>query len=198
MSGILDIHRIDKLCYPIDYAIDREKFNHSFEILLTRIGVTYNARSHFSINLTHLPGLTGTDRWQKHTGDHPVLEAEGIDETEFTEHLSEMSDLYIGQVIRDIQNLHNGVFQGRIQLIWLPPGSSYPMHRDTHTTSRYHIPVITNMECFWIFKKDSERFKLRMPADSRVWYVDPTHILHTFINNSDTTRCHLVMTSGKD
>jgi hypothetical protein len=198
MSEILDIHRVDKICYPIDYTIDREKFNNSFEILLTRIGVTYDTTSHFSINLTHLPGLSGTDRWQKHTGDHPALEADGIDETEFTEHLTEMSDLYIGQVIRDIQKLHHGVFQGRIQLIWLGPNSSYPFHIDDHTTSRYHIPVITNRKCFWLFRRKPDKYLLRMPADHRVWFVDPINIEHTFVNNSNTTRCHLVMTSGKD
>jgi Aspartyl/Asparaginyl beta-hydroxylase len=195
---MLKITHIEQLCYPIDYAIDRKKFDDSFITLLSRLGITYDHNSAFSVNLTHLPGLSGTDRWKQYTGDHPTFKTEGVDETDFTEHLSEMSDLYMGQVIQDIQNLHNGVFQGRIQLIWIGPKGSYPLHKDLHTTSRYHIPVITNEECFWIFKKDSDSYKLHMPADDRVWYVDPTRILHTFVNNSNTTRCHLVMTSGKD
>jgi hypothetical protein len=192
------ITQIDKFCYPIEYTIDREQFENSFKILLDRLCITYNNESWFSINLTHLPGLTGQDRWMKHIGKHLIVKSEGVDETDFVEHLSEMNDLYIGQVIRDIQEQHGGIFQGRIQLCWLGPGQQYPLHKDLHTTSRYHIPIITNTDCFWVFKTDSDICQLHMPADNRVWFVDPTNISHTFINNSNTTRCHLIMTSGKD
>jgi len=195
---MLKIHHIDKLCYPIDYTIDRERFKNSFDILLKRIEVAYTDNSWFSVNLTHLPGLTGSDRWNLYSGNHSAVHANNVSETDFTEHLAEMEDLYIGQVIRDIQNLHSGVFQGRIQLVWLGPNQKYPLHRDLHTTSRYHVPVITNEKCFWVFKKDSELYSLHMPADHRVWFVDPTQILHTFVNDSNTARCHLIMTSGKD
>jgi hypothetical protein len=192
------VTQIDKWCYPIEYRIDREKFQNSFHILLDRLNVTYNNSSWFSINLTHLPGLVGQDRWKKYTGKHSIVKLEGVNEADFVEHLSEMKDLYIGQVIQDIQEQHTGIFQGRIQLVWLGPNSSYPLHKDLHTTSRYHIPLITNENCFWIFKTETDDYQLHMPTDNRVWFVDPKNITHTFINNSNTTRCHLVMTSGKD
>ena len=192
------ITQLDKFCYPIKYTIDRNKFENSFRILLDRLDITYNDNSWFSINLTHLPGLVGQDRWKKYIGKHPVVKSEGVDESDFVEHLSEMQDLYIGQVIRDIQEQHTGIFQGRIQLVWLGPNGSYPLHKDLHTASRYHIPLITNEKCFWVFRTDTEDYRLHMPADDRVWFVDPKNILHTFINDSNTTRCHLIMTSGKD
>jgi hypothetical protein len=192
------VTQIDTYCYPIKYRIDREKLQNSFHILLDRLNVTYNNSSRFSINLTHLPGLVGQDRWKKYTGNHTTVKSEGVDEADFVEHLSEMKDLYIGQVIQDIQEQHTGIFQGRIQLIWLGPNSSYPLHKDLHTTSRYHIPLITNEHCFWIFTTETDEYRLHMPIDNRVWFVDPKNIAHTFINNSNTTRCHLVMTSGKD
>jgi hypothetical protein len=195
---MLTVTQIDKFCYPIEYRIDRKKFQNSFYILLNRLNITYNDSSWFSINLTHLPNLQGKDRWQKHTGKHNIVKLEGVDEADFVEHLSEMKDLYIGQVIKDIQKQHTGIFQGRIQLVWLGPNASYPLHKDLHTTSRYHIPLITNENCYWIFEKNKKKYQLHMPVDNRVWFVDPTNILHTFINNSNTTRCHLIMTSGKD
>jgi len=195
------VTQIDKFCYPIEYKIDREKFQNSFYILLDRLNITditYDSNGWFGINLTHLPGLEGSDRWQKHIGNHSVVKSEGVNETDFVEHLLEMKDLYIGQTIKDVQKQHAGIFQGRVQLIWLGPNTSYPLHKDLHTTSRYHIPLITNENCFWIFKDNTEDYQLHMPADNRVWFVDPANILHTFINNSNTARCHLVMTSGKD
>jgi hypothetical protein len=192
------ITHVPNLCYPIEYKIDRPRFNESFEILLERLGVTYDNNSHFSVNLTHLPGLTGRDRWAKFTGKHTVLKAAGINEADFTEHLEEAKDLYIGQVIRDVIAQHQGTFQGRIQLIWLGSGMKYPIHRDLHTPSRYHIPIITNPDCYWNFSRVSQILKLHMPADERVWFLDTVNLSHTFINDSDFNRCHLVMTSGID
>jgi hypothetical protein len=133
----------------------------------------------------------------KFTGKHNVLKNAGVNETDFTEHLEEAKDLYIGQVIRDVIAQHRGQFQGRTQLIWLGAGKLYPIHRDLHTPSRYHIPLVTNPGCYWKFLLDDERI-LHMPADDRVWFVNPVRLSHTFVNNSSTSRCHLVMTSGID
>ena len=191
------ITHVPNLCYPIEYRIDRQRFDESFYTLLERLDVTFDNDSRFSINLTHLPGLTGRDRWGKFWGGHEVLKKVGINETDFTEHLEEAKDLYIGQVIRDVIAQHKGTFQGRIQLIWLGAGLDYPIHRDLHTPSRYHIPVITNPKCYWKFLHNGIQ-RLHMPADDRVWFLDPINLSHTFVNSSNTTRCHLVMTSGID
>ena len=185
-------------CYPINYVIDREKLNNSVAILLNRLGISFNHDSHFAINLTHLPGLIGENRWNNYTAYHNTLKKIGIDETDFVEHLLEMEDLYIGQVIKDIYAQHHGVFQGRCQLNCIGPGKFLPSHRDLHAASRYHVPIITNEECYWIFSKDDEKYKLHMPADEKVWYLDPKNIEHAFYNDSTTQRVHLLLTSGKD
>jgi len=195
---MLTVEQIPKLCYPIDYTIDRTLFNDSFKILLERLSITYNDTSWFSINLTHLPGLQGSDRWNKWTEKHKILKNAGVNELDFSEHLLEMQDLYIGQVIQEIENRHATKFQGRTQLIWLGPGASYPIHIDTHSSARYHIPIITNEKCYWEFLMFEKSYRLHMPVDNRVWFVNPRLKAHSFHNDSNTTRCHLVMSSSAE
>ena len=185
-------------CYPINYTIDRTKLKNSFDVLLSRLGIVYTDDSRFAINLTHLPGLSGKDRWDNYSAPHNILKQIGIDETDFVEQLSETEDLYIGQVIKEIYSQHAGVLQGRCQLTFLGAGKFLPPHRDHHTTSRYHIPIVTNEECYWIFSKDNEKYKLHMPADERAWFLDPINIEHAFYNDSSKCRVHLLLTSGKD
>ena len=38
----------------------------------------------------------------------------------------------------------------RTRLMWLSPNTVYSMHKDT--TPRIHIPMITNPECYFVFK----------------------------------------------
>lgn len=73
----------------------------------------------------------------------------------------------------------------RTRLLWVYPWACYSMHRDT--TPRIHIPLITNIECYFVFKDDGV---LHMPADG-VYWVD-TRKRHTFMNCSDKLRLHLV------
>jgi hypothetical protein len=80
-------------CYPISYNKDRENLNNSLSILLSRLEITYNDNSHFAINLTHLPGLIGKNRWDNYSAPHNALKKIGIDETDFTEQLAETEDL---------------------------------------------------------------------------------------------------------
>jgi hypothetical protein len=121
---------------------------------------------------------------------------QGVNEKDFSEHLEESQDLLIGKLIREIYNQHAGKFQGRAQLIWLGAKRSYNFHKDIHTPNRYHVPILTNENCYWLLKKHNDIFKLHMPADGRVWYLDPVNIEHTFCNESNSARLHLLLTSG--
>lgn len=183
-------------CYPIDYTIDRLRLTESFHILMKRLNASIN--SHYSVNLTHLPGLTNNARWNEYNNSSKSLAKLNIKETEFTELLDEVKDLYLGEVIQDIVKMHKGTFQGRFQLAVMEPRKNYGRHIDKHTPSRYHIPIITNEECYWLFFKDNIFYKLHMPADDKVWFIDPVSIEHDFYNNSNSYRWHLILTSGVD
>ena len=125
---------IPDYCYPIDYTIDRKEFNNSIEILLKRLSFDPHVVSEpvFGMNLNHLPELTGVDRYTKYTNKRSTLLEHGITEHDFTEYLTELSDLYVGQVISDIKKQHSKDFQGRTMLLWRRPDTVLDMHLDTY------------------------------------------------------------------
>lgn len=73
----------------------------------------------------------------------------------------------------------------RTRLMWLSPNTVYSMHKDT--TPRIHIPMITNPECYFVFKTGIIQ---HMPVGSVYW--TNTVNLHTFMNCSDKPRLHLI------
>ena len=166
------------------------------EILLDRLNIQYTSKSYFTINLSHPLDVTGPDRWLKYTEDLAKLnEMYKIGERRFTKNLEETKDLYIGQVIQEVKKQHKGKCQGRNQLIWLGPGASYSFHQDHHAPARYHIPFITHEDCYWNFVYNGEILKLHMPADQQVWFVNTKRLIHTFVNDSPISRCHLMISS---
>jgi hypothetical protein len=73
----------------------------------------------------------------------------------------------------------------RTRLMWVYPFACYSMHIDT--TPRIHIPLITNPQCYFVFKNGLiETLKI-----GSVYWVD-TRLFHTFINCSQHKRLHLV------
>jgi hypothetical protein len=73
----------------------------------------------------------------------------------------------------------------RTRLMWVGPFACYSMHKDQ--TPRIHIPLITNLECYFVFLHG----QLTNLKTGHVWWVDTTKP-HTFINCSDQHRLHLV------
>lgn len=73
----------------------------------------------------------------------------------------------------------------RTRLMWVYPYACYSMHKDL--TVRIHIPLITNPDCYFIFKKEIPKHL----SVGNVYLVD-TREEHTFINCSDKPRLHLV------
>ena len=182
-------------CYPINYSVDLTALRESVTVLLSRLGLDlYNINYNHGINLTHLPHLEGDSRWGMYFCNHSKLKALGINEADFTELLAEASDLYIGEVIRKVYAYHKEPFVGRVQLIWLEAGGSYGAHRDRHITARYHVPIFTDENCYWEFGE--EKKKLHMPADGRVWHLAAADVTHDFLNKSDITRLHLVISNS--
>lgn len=199
-----EVKSIPNYCYPISYQVDYDRLCDSINILLTRLGLDMKQINQqcltefgYTINLTHKPSLEGEDRWRKYSGGHVAVARQGVKEVDFTQHLDEIADLYLGQVLKDVYQQHDGTFQGRAQLIWLGANRRYDMHRDLHTPNRYHIPIITNALCYWVLAEPGDiPVKLHMPADGRVWYLNPVALEHTFVNSSNLPRLHILLTSG--
>lgn len=85
-------------------------------------------------------------------------------------------------IFENLINKHN---LKRTRLMWVGPYACYSMHKDE--TPRVHIPLITNPECYFVFKDGS----IKNLHKGYVWWVD-TRLRHTFINCSDQHRLHLV------
>lgn len=73
----------------------------------------------------------------------------------------------------------------RTRLMWVGPYACYSMHKDE--TQRVHIPLVTNLDCYFIFKG-------RAPTHLKInnVYQTDTRLVHTFINCSEKPRLHLV------
>ncbi len=195
-----------RYCYPIYDRLDPEKLSASVDELFSRFGCD---RAWFidrmtpvaTVNLTHLPGLSGPDRWLKHNGSHLRTKSEGVDEHDFTELLSELDGLYLKDVMLSIFGRHEqtfGVpFQGRCQIIGSSAGFSYPMHTDPHTKHRYHIPIQTDRHFYFMFENKlvEDTSLVRMPADGRIWYLNPLDVVHTIVHVGTQPRIHVMLTT---
>lgn len=196
------IQHLDNYYFPISLEINHNRLLEDLSILLSRLGLSIEDIEKqcetdvgLAINLTHLPEVTGSDRWEKYTKGHEHLFEIGVNELYFTEHLKETQDLYLGQLIHQLYKQHPKPFQGRAQLSWLGPKRQFNLHRDFHTPHRYHIPLITNKKCYWILQEKNKIYKLHMPIGN-AWYVDPINIEHAFVNSSESVRLHLTLTSS--
>lgn len=73
----------------------------------------------------------------------------------------------------------------RSRLMWVNPYACYSMHQDQ--TPRLHIPMITNPDCYFVFKH-AKPVNLAM---SNIYRVE-TRIPHTAMNCSEFPRLHFV------
>lgn len=76
----------------------------------------------------------------------------------------------------------------RTRFMWVNPMSCYSIHRDLRP--RIHVPIITNPECYFMFKHDSGTHMEHLSAGTVYW--TDTRIPHTFLNCSYEPRLHLV------
>lgn len=199
-------HELKGLVYPIELKYDVEKLIDSYfelckKICLSRDQIKYEL-DHYKIstfNLTHLPSLSGEDRWKKHRGGHFDVLRAGVKEGNFTESLKELDGSYIKEYIEEIKKYHydkfNSEFIGRIQIISSSPGHTYPFHRDAHTKHRYHVPIITDENFFFLMKEENQIHTIHLPADGRCWYLNPVDITHTVAHLGKTPRTHILLTS---
>ena len=112
--------------------------------------------------------------------DHFVGTGKAIDlpekEIEFTYTLFDIP--YINSIIKNF-NLY------RVRLMNLKGKTCYSYHKDQ--CKRFHIPIITNENCFFIVDEKI----VRCPADGNYYIIDTTK-KHTAVNASFEDRIHLI------
>lgn len=205
-------------CNKLDIDIDPDKVWESFNQLFIDLGLDYNTfvktesltcmenqknqpiedRGYFwELPFSHLPGVTGSDRLFKHRGTIEMLEEMGIHDRMFTETLEELKSTYLYTIIEQVYIKHKETtgrdFKGKIHCLWLDKHERYELHTDyPHNPIRYHIPIVTNSDVFWIFQENDTFYKLHMDVGT-VWQFFPLEIMHSVVNNSDTPRVHLIV-----
>ena len=214
---------LPELCFRVPIPINKERLIFSFYRLISYFHKDYNefCREQFetakknlnreylelepmawSINLNHLPELTGNDRWSKYCGNTDMILSQGADPAKFTKLLTELDNLYLGNIIKKIMVYHerstNRKFKGIVNIIWIAPNSGYNFHTDKESdVLRYHVPLATNTDVLWLFEQDGKYSKLHMPVGN-VWEFHPLKINHTVRNNSNVPRAHLVISEIND
>lgn len=100
---------------------------------------------------------------------------------------NELSYTNINPLFKDtvFEELINKYNLSRTRLMWVGPYACYSMHKDE--TPRIHIPLITNPDCYFVFKNGT----ISNLTIEHVWWVD-TRQHHTFMNCSDKPRLHFV------
>lgn len=93
-----------------------------------------------------------------------------------------LNKFFSGTVFEDLIKEFN---MFRTRLMWVYPYACYSIHKDL--TPRIHIPLITNQDCYFLFRR---KYTIHLNLGS-VWWVDTT-VEHTFINCSETPRLHIV------
>jgi len=190
----------------------------SFDIIKDYFSNIENTK--FGINLTH-PLIEGSvleliqSKWPNSLpktkyigpltlGDKTAVQA-GIDPSSYTIIGEEISNRYIGSVIEQVKQYHALTYPNlkpitRVYCAYLNPFAGYKLHIDTHTTFKYHLPLIENKYSFMFTEDESKLEMNHLPADGRLWKLD-TSKLHSAVNmapESNNYRMHIIFSVYDD
>ena len=154
-----------KIIEPIDIAPILEYY-HSIE---SEIKWTDYGRKGKQAGIQY---LSGQDPWSGAVGRSQGRELQ----------YDQLNPYFTGTIFEQIINRYN--FK-RTRLIWVGSMSCYSMHVDS--TPRVHIPLITNNDCYFVFKN-----LIPVHLASGFVHYTNTKFLHTFMNCSEKPRLHLV------
>jgi hypothetical protein len=125
--------------------------------------------------------------WADGTGSLAGLGGSGglVDITNPELKYNNLNPLLLGTIFEEIIEQYKLV---RSLFMWINSMSCYSIHRDLNP--RIHIPIITNPECFFVFKEDPHS-TIEHLTTGKVYWTD-TRKMHTFINCSREPRLHLI------
>jgi hypothetical protein len=115
---------------------------------------------------------TDEDQWASAVGKSKEKETEYIN----------LNPVFKDTIFEEIINKYKLL---RTRLMWVGPYACYSMHKDQ--TPRIHVPIITNPECYFVFKNGTIQHMLT----NSIYWADTTQY-HTFMNCSNISRLHLI------
>lgn len=115
-------------------------------------------------------------------------------EEDFTAYIPQLGNNYLIDVCEAIVPiaLQYGVALGRARLLNMKPKSTLTYHMDTGAAYRFHVPIITNANVFFVTNDLVDRM-----SDVGRLYVYRTDVHHTVVNASRQDRLHLVCSGSK-
>lgn len=225
LKTAVEVKTMSPYCFPLNMDVNKQLLLQSWFELFNRLGYDYNTmvdmlREDFvekykqlgnptdpiawDMNISYMPGLENDDRWRKFRGTIDWIRDEGGDPRLASELLTELDGLYIGDLIKRILAYHKEDtgrdFKGQVNILFVGVGQRYNLHNDSNLHLRYHIPIITHPNAFWLFQDMTEHDKfytMHMPF-GEVWKLNPIDIVHTVVNKWDTPRAHLVLSEFKE
>ena len=144
-----------------------------------------------AIHLNQIPGDPDSTKdenvkgiyWTKpDSSGKEYLRAKKINETAYTEFVSDLKDTYFKEVYDALSKKFK---LGRFRILQKEPRSTLSWHRDPEP--RLHIPIITNPGCLMVIDNVAKH----MPADGSVWVTNNTKY-HNAFNGGEENRIHLV------
>ena len=111
-----------------------------------------------------------------------------LNHKEFTQIISHYENTYTEEVVNQVKELVYPYYSiGRVRWMLLNSKSALSYHIDPHDTLRFHIPIITTDNAFFLVNDKV----FRMDTVGQL-YVLNTQLKHTAINTDNKERLHLV------
>ena len=168
-----DVDRLVKAVSEVHRIVDRDQINLRGNKNVDDVrGILYGAGSLYDKDKKQ---FTYEQNFQHYL---PVFE---------TNYLTEVS-----KVIEAVMLSDYGLHIGRARLLTLGPKSNLTYHVDYGAPYRFHVPIITNEDVFYVTNDTVDR----MPEVGRL-YVYRTDVKHTVVNASRVSRVHLVCSGWK-
>ncbi len=119
-------------------------------------------------------------------GEEQLKDRYNLTTSDFTEMDEIVNGTYLNEVYHTIKSWHekNKSAEGslnRLHSAILSNGSGFQLHKDPHTTIRYHIALTTNQYCYMLCDTGQTVHSIHIPANGQVWLLD-TRVLHTALN----------------
>ena len=170
---------IKRLKTDLEYVLKKKNFNTLGISNFGAISLNQIPNDEESIKGHNIRGVYWT---KPDESGKEVLRDKAIDESKYTELVSDFHDTYFNEVYSELKKKFK---LGRVRILLKEPRSVLSWHRDPEP--RLHIPIITNPGCSMVI----ENIAKHLPANGSAWITNNTKY-HNFFNGGEQNRIHLV------
>jgi hypothetical protein len=171
----------------LDYQLDID-----LDTIIDQYNVLYALANSTNINLRKPGGMD--DNRALSYGSGTLYDMQTLKQDKFQQEFNAWCDYLsyypqLDKLASDVQSYinQNGLKLGRVRLLTLHGKSNLTYHIDSESSIRYHVPLITNHNVFFVVDDIVER----MATPGKLYSLD-VQKRHTVVNASRYDRVHLV------